>query len=115
MSCIDMPEVAYLYGYLLVSARVYTSDCTPTSCRSGARDSLSPHRTGFLLACSELYKPKYNLKKTDPRGEDEESLVYYTHLHSDAVPTLKTLIVFGPDPENLVPRVHPLGFGLWAC
>ena len=41
MSCIDMPEVAYLYRYLLVSARVYTSDCTPTSCRSGACDSIT--------------------------------------------------------------------------
>ena len=38
--CIEMPEVAYSYGYLLVSAQVYTSDCTPTSCRSDARGRL---------------------------------------------------------------------------
>jgi hypothetical protein len=73
---------------------------------------LPPHGTGG--ACSELYKPKYNLKKTDPKGEDEESSVYYTHLHSDVVPTLKTLIALGPDPDNPILRVHPLGFGLWG-
>ena len=38
MLCIEMPEVAYLYGYLLVSARVYMPDSTPTSCRSDTPD-----------------------------------------------------------------------------
>jgi len=60
MSCIDMPEVAYLYGYLLVSARVYTSDCTPTSCRSDARDkkhsswNFVPCLVGFALTLCRI-------------------------------------------------------------
>jgi hypothetical protein len=32
MPCIEMPEVAYLYGCLLVSIRVHTPDSVPNSC-----------------------------------------------------------------------------------
>jgi hypothetical protein len=73
---------------------------------------LPPHGTGG--ACSELYQPQYSLRKTDAEDENGEDSVYYTHLHSDVVPTLNTLISLGPDPENPILKVHPLGFGLWG-
>ena len=62
MPCIEMPEVAYLYGYLLVSARVYTSDSTPTSCRSDTRDS--SFRLAFGLIDTALIHPHFLEKRS---------------------------------------------------
>lgn len=73
---------------------------------------LPPHGTDG--ACSEIFKPTYTLKEVNPEGEDTEISVRYTHLRSDVVPTLKTLIGLGPDPKNPLLTIHPLGFGLWG-
>jgi hypothetical protein len=57
MLCIEMLEVTYLYGYLLVSARVYTSDSTPTSCRSCARNRIRvQQRQQFQAHHQEAYR-----------------------------------------------------------
>jgi hypothetical protein len=58
MLCIEMPEVTYLYGYLLVSAWVYTSDSTPTSCRSGARNRIRVQLAVMENCLADLMKKK---------------------------------------------------------
>jgi aryl-alcohol dehydrogenase-like predicted oxidoreductase len=70
---------------------------------------LPPHGTGG--SASELYIPKYQLKKSDPTGDGEEE-EYHLKLPNGVIPSTKTLICVGGESQNI--KFQPLGFGLWG-
>lgn len=65
-------------------------------------------------ACSEIYKPEWKLQNIPLKGEDEDITEHYLRLGANTTPTTQTLITLGPDPDNPLLKLQPIGFGLWG-